>query len=184
MNITSLLCLAAFAGNGLALDDPPAKGPTKTILVYELDSSKAERQTGDSKLLIEALKARIDPKGAAGVVIRPRDNDRIEIILPTGKQPKALTQDHVLRVKDLVAKVGALEFRMLANEADDAKAIADAKALFADVAVQQELEKLQRDGAPPPSVRTQEKQPKKYTIQLTESRSIVTYSWIELGPQE
>src|SRR5262245_28101567 len=184
MNITSLLCLAAFAGNGLALDDPPAKGPTKTILVYELDSSKAEQQAGDRKLLIEALNTLIYPKAAAAVVILHRNKDPIQINLPTGKQPKALTSDDVLRVKDLVAKVGALEFRILANEADDAKAIAEAKAMLADAAVQEELKKLQHDGALPPGLRTQEKQPKKYTIQLTEARSVVTYSWIELGPQE
>ena len=70
------------------------------------------------------------------------------------------------RIKELVTKIGSLEFRILANQHDDAKAIDDAKKLINSVKIgeemqgrrsgpgQSELQGRRREaGLPPPTPR-------------------------------
>ena len=107
-------------------------------------------------------------------------------------QSKDLSVEEVQRIKDLVSKVGSLEFRILANAKDDSEAIADAqKQINPDIRTPEDtkdLQDAQDKGLPPPGPRKKENNQflqKIYTIKLargTESR--VTYSWVELGPEE
>jgi SecD/SecF fusion protein len=104
---------------------------------------------------------------------------------------KDLTLEEVQRIKDLVAKVGSLEFRILANSVDDAAAEKDAADLinnkaFLDPKITKEVEEAQEMGKPPPGPRVPgSSDPKVYDIQLPRNqKSTVTYSWVELGPQE
>ncbi len=95
-------------------------------------------------------------------------------------------------VKDKVAKVGSLEFRILANDFDEGangnKAIEEAKDLINKKAGKPKLEEWQVKGLPPvgPTRNGQsDGEPKAYELTtLQRGKSIVTYSWVELGPQE
>jgi SecD/SecF fusion protein len=102
-----------------------------------------------------------------------------------------LTVEEVQRIKDLVSRVGSLEFSILANAFDDKDAIKDATEMLSP----QELEKYQElkaevleaqnRGLPPPGPRQPgTKEPKVYTIKLRNQDAYFTYSWVELGPQE
>src|SRR5262249_22757723 len=100
-----------------------------------------------------------------------------------------LTVEEVQRIKDLVARVGSLEFRILANSVDDKAAIDEAMLMLnsADDNPQLKGERTEHKNAglpPPPPRRSGTKEPKAFTIKLRGGDSIVTYSWVELGPQE
>ena len=102
---------------------------------------------------------------------------------------KDLTLEEVQRIKDLVGKVGSLEFRILANNVDDKKAEQDAIAFFEKAAnnpaVLQELKDAQEKGLPPPGPRQpNSKDQQIYDVNLRGQKSRITYSWVELGPQE
>src|SRR5262245_13253845 len=98
---------------------------------------------------------------------------------------KDLTVEEVQRIKDLVAKVGSLEFRILANEQDDADGIKEAMAWVNNPANAQKLRERQRDGLPPPGPLVEGTEDQKiFKISLARGEpSHVTYSWVELGPQ-
>jgi SecD/SecF fusion protein len=101
-----------------------------------------------------------------------------------------LTVEEVQRIKDLVSKVGSLEFRILANSYDDKEAEDEAAAMLNNAAndpnLKTELDDDQNSGLPPPPPRKPgTKEPKQFTLtKLRGGNSIVTYSWVELGPQE
>lgn len=142
-----------------------------TILVYELDLEKTKQRQGELKTgqpaevfegldheqmqsLAESLKRRIDPVDTRNVIIRPVGRTRVEIILPHvpkkgGSAESAATEDFVQFVKDIVSKVGVLEFRILANEVDDAEGIRDAQARI-NAMTPEEAERSARAGAEPP----------------------------------
>src|SRR5262245_17052848 len=99
---------------------------------------------------------------------------------------KDLTVEEVQRIKDLVSKVGSLEFRILANEHDDAEGIKIAMNQINSAANQQKLRDRQKEGLAPPGPYvegTEEQRIFKITLARGEN-SYVTYSWVELGPQE
>jgi SecD/SecF fusion protein len=100
---------------------------------------------------------------------------------------KDLSVEEVQRIKDLVSKVGSLEFRILANSTDDAKAIEDIVKQI-NTGPKSELDDAQQQGVPPPVFREMldgELKAKRYEIVTARNvRSKVTYSWVELGPQE
>src|SRR5205823_4892091 len=101
-----------------------------------------------------------------------------------------LTVEEVQHIKELIAKVGRLEFRVLANSHDDKEAIEDATRMInKDVQVNptldQEIKDAQAKGLPPPGPRDADCNPKKYTLTLARAfKSTVTYSWVELGQLE
>src|SRR5262249_35411245 len=94
-----------------------------TILVYEVDVDKFPDGKVPENFKIEdmvtALKRRIDPGDLKNVTIRSVGKYRVEIILPRGSFSAAEVED----IKNLISKVGSLEFRILANSKDDAAAI-------------------------------------------------------------
>jgi SecD/SecF fusion protein len=117
---------------------------------------------------------------------------KIEAVYRPGGRSRDLTVEEVQRIKELVSKVGSLEFRILANSVDDAEAIKDAAQMLntadSNPQLKAELDDDQNNGLPPPAPRNAgTKEPKRYYIKLhgdTEAKTIVTYSWVELGPQE
>src|SRR5262249_36562668 len=90
----------------------------------------------------------------------------------------------------LVANVGRLEFRVLANSHDDKDAITDAERMInkdkdVDAKLAQEIKDAQAKGLPPPGPRDPDGNPKRYTITVARGFKMnVTYSWVELGMTE
>src|SRR5205807_272088 len=107
--------------------------------------------------------------------------EQIEKAYEATGHTRDLTVEEVQRIKDLVAKVGSLEFRILANGVDDKAAIEDAKSFINsnNPDVQAKLKEAQDKGLPPPvpKTRTLEGDVKRYTINLSHgNKSEVTYS--------
>ena len=96
------------------------------------------------------------------------------------------TSDHdeqLQRVKDLVLRAGTLEFRILANEVDDAEGIKAARSVFEDKANKQNLETSARKGLPPLPPRSLDG--KGFEVRLQNGTTAkANYSWVELGREE
>jgi len=107
-----------------------------------------------------------------------------------------LSVEEVHRIKDLITKVGSLEFRVLANNVDDLAVVgrgeddgeARLKINRPSAFYQKLIEEAQKNGSPPPAPRESElpdARPKKYQISTAnQQESTVSYAWVELGPQE
>ncbi len=171
-----------------------------TILVYEVDLAKTlaaksgdttdstdeSGQTGLSseamQRLAESLKRRIDPVDTKNVIIRPVGGTRIEILVPftpTSKK-EAGTEDFVQEVKDLVSRVGVLEFRILANDTDDKEGFEDALDLVNNQYPADQADKDAKTGFPPPAPRRTD-----YTVTVNETvAENVKYEWVELSKEE
>ncbi len=112
-----------------------------TILVYEVDPDK-KPESYSQEDMVAALKRRLDPADLFNITIRPLSQTRIEIILPTGGRHqadagegrRALTEDDVERIKELIQRVGSLDFRILANKHDDEAAINASREFFTKAA--------------------------------------------------
>ena len=107
---------------------------------------------------------------------------KIETLSAKEGRSKDLNLEEVQRIKDLVAKVGALEFRILANSKDDGTGEKEAKDYLnsADPDIQAKIKKAQETGAAPPTPNPE----KPYEISMNGQKSLVRYEWVELGPQE
>ena len=97
-------------------------------LVYEIDLAAAKHQgtTVDTALMdkmVASLVKRINPKGVKGFVVQPLGTDRIEITIP-GTNP-----DRVQQTKALIARLGTLEFSIVANDHNDEALIGHAMRL-------------------------------------------------------
>lgn len=102
-----------------------------------------------------------------------------------GKERRALTTEEVERIKALIAQVGSLEFRILANTRDDKDAIDAAEKFFVeaqkDPKIKADLESLALSGKPPPPPMAGPNDP--YFDTATDIGRY-TYSWVELGKAE
>lgn len=98
----------------------------------------------------------------------------------TGGKRKDVSGEKVQEIKDLIAQVGSLEFRILANAEDDKEAIDSGieyfKSAQSNPAVKATLERRAREGEPPP--------PPPFPEGQTSWSSGYTYSWVELGRSE
>jgi SecD/SecF fusion protein len=160
-----------------------------------LDRHPVDKGLNDRKQIQEFIEGKIDPatnkyvEGNFGPSATMIENAIKEL---TGKEEGAsrdLTVEEVQRIKELVARVGSLEFRILANQHDDKQAIADAKDQIADKNNDDDLKQAAIRGEAPkgPTVASppSKNKLKEYTIDLpNNNKSTVTYSWVELGPQE
>jgi SecD/SecF fusion protein len=168
-----------------------------TILVYEVDqavsqqnrasdapsASSGDRVKADSALA-EAIKRRIDGSDLQGVVVRPLGDTRVEIILPYGGRTDggaSLNENSVEEIKAKIRTVGSLEFRILANQIDDAEAYAAAREFFKkakdDPELQKELEAAARAGLPPRFPNKAADDPKPFDVM----GEAVRYEWVELA---
>src|SRR5262249_20373953 len=113
--------------------------------------------------------------------------EKIEKSNKASGRGRDLTVEEVQRIKELIAKVGSLEFRILANSFDDKAAIDEAKKMIKNN--KQDLAEKQVKGQPPQPPTENGRpdgQPKKFDLTTLPRgyKSKVTYSWVELGPQE
>jgi SecD/SecF fusion protein len=177
-----------------------------TILVYEVDQDASRQQAGPTDqgprgrakadaTLANALKRRVDPSDLRGVVIRPIGESRVEILMPykapkPGEEGAGGTND-VEYIKGLIREVGSLEFRIVANQTDDAKAIADAQDFFDRAAKNPDSEEAKaldnnaRAGIPPPFPNKTAGDTEEYMVAAADqSGSPVQYAWVELGKNE
>lgn len=175
-----------------------------TILVYEInlertkqleDARKASNEGGprpqtateglsteDMQKLAAQIKRRIDPTDLKNVTVRPLGHTRVEIILPTGGKAQGdrtnLTFEEIEEVKRLVSQMGVLEFRILANEADDSTGIARARDLI-NSATTEEKNSWAAAGLVPPAPEGT------FEVKAAGDKAQpVRYAWVEIGPSE
>jgi SecD/SecF fusion protein len=103
----------------------------------------------------------------------------------TGRnQKKSLTAEEVQRDKELITQIGSLEFRIVANDRDDAAAFEAAKKFFEEAktnaAYKRQLEEAAMLHNPPPRVANGETFP----VKLSTGTYKYSYSWVELGRLE
>jgi SecD/SecF fusion protein len=136
--VAAVVVVHAYFHNGFKLGVDLVGG---TILIYEVDQDR-ERQRRSledakgatfqgaktSQALAESVKRRIDPDDVQNITVRPAGDNRIEVILPMSK----LNAGDIAKVRKLIEQVGSLEFRIVANEHDDAPAINATEKMFKD----------------------------------------------------
>ncbi len=173
-----------------------------TILVYEINQERSQerqrtqagrdggpapaRRSGldadEMQRLAAAIKRRIDPADLKNVTVRPLGDNRVEIILPTSGASRGdkqnLTSAEIDQVKELISQVGVLEFRILANEADDGPGIKEAVQLVNGPDAAPALLEAARRGRPP------EAPAGEFEVAAAGQPEKVRYSWVELSPEE
>lgn len=99
-----------------------------TNLIYQVEQQPDEPLTDDlMNRMVGAVSKRINPAGTKEVTVRRVGRDRIEVIIP------GADRDMVEETKDLMTKLGNLEFSIVANNRDHAAWIAQAKLTPGDV---------------------------------------------------
>jgi SecD/SecF fusion protein len=99
-----------------------------TNLVFETDPIAGKEVTPDVLAqLVTAIGRRINPTGTEEVVVRAVGRNRIEVIVP-GAKP-----EEVARIKQLITRLGSLEFAILANRSDHDAIIQRAQGAKKDV---------------------------------------------------
>jgi SecD/SecF fusion protein len=112
----------------------------------------------------------------------------------TGKK-RDFTSEKIQEVKDLIAQVGSLEFRILANTQDDADAVDAAQKFFDKVNdpstpekeredLKRKLEELAKDGKPPPMPEGPLEIAPGQGGYYESAKGRYRYSWVELGKAE
>lgn len=99
-----------------------------TNLVYQIDTeaAKADGKVIDGatvEKLVQSIGKRLNPSGAEEITIRRVGPDRIEIIIP------GADRDIVEQKKQLITRLGSLEFAILANQKDHNQLITRAQGL-------------------------------------------------------
>ncbi|MBY0523254.1 MAG: hypothetical protein K2R98_07640 [Gemmataceae bacterium] len=180
--------VACLAGSGWYLyriaNRPTMDKNGGTVLVYEYDTGRIDNSGFKPEELTDALKRRLDPTGDHGITVKPLEFGRVEIGIPRDGDHA----DRIASVKQLVAQVGHLEFRIVANEEDDQEAIAAARAWIEsplDPTLPEEIRSVRKDvltlhaeAGYSPSVPLPESGP------YETPKGKFTYSWVELGPSE
>ncbi|HEY2249912.1 MAG TPA: protein translocase subunit SecD, partial [Planctomycetaceae bacterium] len=96
-----------------------------TNLVYELDEKQKGNQTINNDLMAQmvgAVTRRINPAGTKEIVVRQVGKMRIEVILP-GADPAVVDE-----TKELMTRLGTLEFSIVVNDTDNRDIIRAGKA--------------------------------------------------------
>lgn len=97
---------------------------------------------------------------------------------------KDVTSEQVQHIKNLIAQVGALEFRILANDRDDKAAKDAAQRFLQDSANKEDLQRRAEKGLPPPPPRSDQGDTFPVVDDNGNEKGQFSYSWIELGPKE
>jgi SecD/SecF fusion protein len=94
------------------------------ILIYEIDKSKPSQDGNfDMEKLAAAVTRRVNPAGVKEVTVRPYGSSQIEVVVPQA------TEGELDQLKEIISQTGALEFRILATEHDNAAIRARAMAM-------------------------------------------------------
>jgi SecD/SecF fusion protein len=174
----SFLLVALLSADGAAsLEDQPAIGKNGgTLLVYEIDTDKRLPEGYKPEAMVEAIKRRLDPAGSFGMQVKAAKDNRFEIGIPRRRDH----EKNVQLVKDLLAQAGHLEFRILANEEDDAKAFEAAQKYLGeagkDDSIKEALARLAMTGEAPP--------PPGDAAEFETAKGKFTYTWLELSRGE
>ncbi len=193
--------LAVMSGGVVSNAQPPSKDDARrilgprggTILVYEIDRKVPDLPAPRAvDVLVNDLTSRITPNSLYDVTIRKSEKDRLEIILAVkGKEPVAKEQlaDGLKRIKLQLAKLGLLEFSVVANSVDDKAAVEDARKLInsGGPEIKKASEEAQVAGLPPPAPRNGglAGEPKVYDIVMNQNaKSRVSYRWVELSERQ
>jgi SecD/SecF fusion protein len=148
-----------------------------TVLVYEVEESRPP-SSGSIEDLPDALRRRLDPSGSLGITARLVGDRQVEIAIPRSGDHDKVVQ----MARELVKQAGVLEFRIVANERDDAEALAAARDYLKDPRNAEELKKRAVLGQPPPPPAAAGKPA--FTVRLGDQATEQTYSWVELGKTE
>jgi len=163
----------------------------KTVDAGEkIDEAAARREA------VEFFRMRLKDAKLHHITVRFVPPTRVEISIPRvaavgpGVDPAAKQKiDEILKidvkkVKGMIPRTGWLEFRVLANSNDDQEGIAAAQKVI-DRLTPQELEDLAGKGLPPPGPGAGQKDLAIFSIHLPgNEKSLVSYSWVELGPHQ
>ena len=161
-----------------------------TILVYEVDGDQVPAGDFSPEELAEAVRRRVDPDSWLGITVGALSDKRIKISIPRSGDHTAGVQ----QVKLLIAQVGALEFRILANATDDRPAFDAAHTFFASLSDVKEPQAKRRDLkadlehrasrglAPPPPVNSEGGNKFPWKTEWGGGES--SYSWVELDREE
>jgi SecD/SecF fusion protein len=134
-----------------------------------------------------------DVKSFINATYQPAKIDEInayvsEIYTPS-LQRKDVTGEEVQRIKDKIAVVGSLEFRILANQRDDKEVIQAEEKYFTDAAsspdIKRELDKAAKEGEPPPVAKNPDGE-KDWPLgpNVNRDQTRTNYAWMEVGRQE
>jgi protein-export membrane protein SecD len=144
----------------------------KNVYKVELKDAKGETVVVTAEEITEFVDQNYGPSAYSIA-------SHVRTLSDRGQRFKDASVEDVQRIKDLVSKVGALEFRILANNHDDGVGQKAAIDLLKEFDISEDLVKRAKEGRPPPAPKTV------YTINLPRGvKSDLTYSWVELGPQE
>jgi SecD/SecF fusion protein len=167
-----------------------------------LKDAKLDVSVGQTPALIERLNqlkvgaTEADIKQAVADAYKPVTLSEIEDFInasyTTSSGRKDVTGEEVQRIKELIAQVGSLEFRILANTQDDKEAVDDARRELAELAKdpagKAELDRKAATGEPPPRPTHLDAEGKRtdlYNVTLQGGQPHqFSYSWVELGRQE
>src|SRR5262249_4968124 len=112
-----------LAGGGwylfVTLTKPTLERHGGTVLIYEVDKDGPREESSNAEQMAVDLKRRTDPTDAHNVTVRPVGDSRFEIVVPRRNNHEV----RVREMKELITQVGALEFRIVANDVDDKAAI-------------------------------------------------------------
>ncbi len=103
-----------------------------------------------------------------------------------GGEKHDVTAEQIQAIKSQVSQVGALEFRILANDRDDKEAVDRARAYFDNPDVTKTLDYLAVNGDPPPAP-TPADGSRYFQVPNVDNlgdRGLHTYSWVEIGLEE
>ncbi|HSQ55931.1 MAG TPA: hypothetical protein VLM40_09295, partial [Gemmata sp.] len=174
-----------------------------TILVYEINLDRTaqrkkalgeetdigtQQATGEQKglssqemnELAAQIKRRIDPTDIKNVTVRPLGDRRLEIILPTGGASRGrenLNPEEIDETKRLISQMGVLEFRILANGADDGEGIRAAEDSIRRLSPEQ-IKSAAVNGEPPAASNVE------YSVRIGDSEARCRYVWSELGREQ
>jgi SecD/SecF fusion protein len=175
-----------------------------TILVYEINLERTKQRkeaqgdqqpagrrssasspaeglsTDEMQQLAAQIKRRIDPADLKNVTVRPLGDSRVEIILPTGGAGASgranLSAEEIEEVKQLISQMGVLDFRILANPADDGPGIDAARSAIEGSP--DALDARAAKGLPP------EAPVEEFNVRVNEVNAKVRYVWVELDKEE
>ncbi|MFM7152210.1 MAG: SecDF P1 head subdomain-containing protein, partial [Gemmataceae bacterium] len=99
-----------------------------------------------------------------------------------GKERRSLTGDDVENIKNLIARQGRLEFKILANTQDDDAAMKAARDYFKSPASKEELLRLENKALEPPAPKREDGS-EFFPVRLP-GEPDHSYSWVEIGKSQ
>jgi preprotein translocase subunit SecD len=171
--LLGLVGVSAFVGWWLLRPPKPAKPDIDkvggTILAYEPEDAAVGQNEAAMQDLVEALQRRFEQQEDTAVVTVRAAGGRVEVLVPRAGGSHDARLSHV---RGLIRRRGHLDFKIVANQADDQPAI--------DAAREQERQDAAAGRPPGPVTRPNGKP---FEVGLAGGPSLHTYSWARLSPQ-